>query len=64
MLPTEIVVLSVDIDAYWEQLDEYEQEDAISDFLSDKFGFCHNGFSYEEIGEQIRITNIQWDEDD
>ena len=64
MLPTEIVVLSVDLDAYWEQLDNYEQEDAISDYLSNEYGFCHKGFSYEEIGEQIHITHIEWDEEE
>lgn len=38
-LPTEIEILA-DIDP--------DDDDAISDYLSDVTGFCHNGFNLEE----------------
>lgn len=63
-LPTELYVNYYDIDAEWYNLEEQEQDEAVSDYLSDEYGFCHRGFEYEEIGEQIHITNIEWDEEE
>ena len=40
ILPTEI-----------ELPDGMEDEDEISDYLSDLTGFCHYGFDLEEVGE-------------
>ena len=60
-LPTELFVNCYDIDAEWYELEEQEQEEAISDYLSDTYGFCHYGFKYEDYGEQIHIINIEWD---
>lgn len=64
MLPKKLYVNPYDIDAEWDDLEEQEQEEAISDYLSDTYGFCHYGFSYEYDGEQIHITNIEWDEEE
>lgn len=64
MLPTELTVNCYDIDAEWDNLEEQEQDEAISDYLSDTYGFCHYGFSYEDDGEQIHIANIEWDEEE
>ena len=64
MLPKKLYVNPYDIDAEWDDLEEQEQEEAISDYLSDTYGFCHYGFSYEYDGGQIHITNIEWDEEE
>ena len=64
MLPKKLYVNPYDIDAEWDDLEEQEQEEAISDYLSDTYGFCHYGFSYEDDGEKIHITNIEWDEEE
>lgn len=37
--------------------------DAISDYLSDTYGFCHKGFEYEvdDSSKTITVVNIDWD---
>lgn len=64
MLPKKLYVNPYDIDAEWYDLEEQEQEEAVSDYLSDTYGFCHYGFTYKETNGQIRITNIEWDEEE
>ena len=64
MLPIELFVNHNDIDAEWDEMENDEREEAISEYLSDTYGFCHYGFSYEDDGEQIHITNIEWDEEE
>ena len=44
-LPTEV---EVTIDVEEEELDEEDAEYAISEYLSDEYGFCHDGFSMTE----------------
>jgi len=50
--------------------DEEEVGDAIGDYISDIFGYCHYGFDYEldtmDSGEvkQIIVTDIKWDTSD
>jgi predicted transcriptional regulator YdeE len=36
-------------------------DDAISDYLSDTFGFLHFGFNYEIVGDKVHVTDISWD---
>lgn len=64
MLPTELCVNPTDIDADWDEMDDDEKEETLSDFLSDMYGYCHKGFEYEETNGQVHITNIQWDLED
>lgn len=64
MLPTDVKVMAADIDDEWGQMDDYDKEEAVSDFLSDKYGFCHKGFLYEEVNGMVYITNIIWDEEE
>lgn len=64
MLPIEVFVNPYDIDSEWDEMDNDEKEEAMSEYLSDTYGFCHYGFSYEDDGEQIHITNIEWDEEE
>ena len=63
-LSTTIYVKNTYVNEHWEQFDECDKEEAISDYLSNKYGFCHYGFTYEEEGEVITITNIEWDEEE
>lgn len=61
-MPPKKVSLTTDlIDEDWDTLTEYEKDEAVSDFLSNRFGFCHYGFLYEEIDGVVYITNIEWD---
>lgn len=40
-------------DDIFEEISEY-----VSDYLSNKYGFCHEGF---EITMNIQVSNIKWD---
>lgn len=46
-LPKETIVTITSNDADFN--DKMQIADYISDYLSDEFGFCHNGFEYKEI---------------
>ena len=35
--------------------------DLLGDYLSDKYGFCHYGFDFEQAGNTFKIKNIEWD---
>lgn len=61
-LPKEITVTLDDLSL--EDIDdEDEVVDAISDYLSDTYGFCHKGFMWErgDDVDTINIYNIDWD---
>lgn len=45
-LPTE---LEIPIEVEEEELSDDDCEYAISEYLSDEYGFCHDGFTYTEI---------------
>lgn len=36
-------------------------EQAISDYLSDKIGYCHYGFDIKKYRNKLYATNIKWD---
>lgn len=63
-LPKEVFIDYDKLDIDWEEPDEYELLDAISDYLSDEYGFCHDGFEYKDTGSCIHITDIEWDTTD
>lgn len=58
------------------ELEEYSMEDLsnidddvildiVSDYLSDQFGFCHEGFENAEINsDKVVVTGILWDTSD
>lgn len=58
--------LTVNVDMFddWHLMDDYEKEEALNDYLSDEFGFCVNTYFYEECGDTIEITEIDWDTSD
>jgi hypothetical protein len=41
-----------------------ENNDAITDYLSDRYGFCVFGFDDKKIGDKHYAFNIEWDEND
>lgn len=63
-LPTEVYVKHEDISENWDEMDRSDQEEAMSNYLSDTYGFCHYYFEYTDDGEQIHVTNIEWDEEE
>jgi hypothetical protein len=63
-LPSEVFIEYDKLDVDWEECDEDELLDAISDYLSDEYGYCHDGFEYKNTGSCICVTNIEWDTTD
>ena len=63
-LPTEVYVKHEEISEDWDEMCRSEQEEAMANYLSDTYGFCHYYFEYEDDGEQIHITHIEWDEEE
>lgn len=47
-LPSEVTVSLEDLGLPDNATDK-EIEDALSDYLSDEYGFCHNGFFFEKV---------------
>lgn len=64
-LPTELTVNCYDINDCWDNLDENEKLDEISDYLTNEYEYCHDGFDFEEADNgDIHITDIKWDTTD
>lgn len=55
-LPTTLNIDSEDLDDGFENI-----EDAISEYLSDSYGYCHLGFNYKMENGIIKVFNIEWD---
>ena len=61
-LPNEFMVDCYTVDYDWEELDDDEKSDAISDYLTDEYEYCHNGFRFEQTDiRTIHVYDIQWD---
>ena len=69
-LPTEITLDRIDIeDNGFNVYDDDELEEQLSEYLSDEYGCCHEGFNYDVVWDsflpdqprKIKITNIDWD---
>ena len=43
--------------------DDYVQE-AINNYLSDKYGYCVEDYDYEIVDDKIKISLISWDTED
>ena len=67
-LPKSVKIKASDLAA--DSDDEEVIFDAVSDYLSDRYGYCHKGFNADiernEIGEPsiISVSNIEWDLDE
>lgn len=59
-LPSTVIINDEDL---INQDDELALEEYLGDMLSDKYGFCHNGFKYQVDKDKkiITITDIEWD---
>ena len=59
VLPEELEVAIKDLDINTEE----DIEEALSDYLSNEYGYCHLGYEYDFKGEVIHVYNIKWDID-
>lgn len=50
--------IEIDLDEFGQYFDLNETDfpDRIADYLSDKYGYCINGYSYS-----IKVNDIDWD---
>lgn len=72
VLPVNVIILASQLQLDTDSIadDEEELAEEISDYLSDTYGFCHKGFNFEvvknELGEPSNfvVTSIQWDTTD
>lgn len=62
-LPTSFSVLLSDAEKE-EMADSEDEEEFVSDYITNKYGFCHNGFNYEIVGDELIVNNVQWDIDE
>ena len=61
-LPNEFMVFGFVLADDFYDLDEDGQSEAISNYLSEEYEYCHNGFRFEETQNHlIHIYDIQWD---
>lgn len=69
-LPTTITLDRNDIeDNGFNVYNDDELDEALGEYLSDEYGYCHEGFNYNVVWDkflpdqpkEIKITNIKWD---
>ena len=63
MLPTTVMIKKECLEG-WDQLSDYEKEEVLNDYLSDTYGFLHEGYSYEETDDAVIIDRIMWEIDE
>ena len=63
-LPTEVDIPYYDLDLDGTEEDDYIIEDEISEYLSDVYGWLHNGFDYEVINESLKRNLKESSNDD
>ena len=60
-LPSELTLSIYDFNYVDGETDIDELNDAIGDYLSDEYGYCHKGFQFDVEGEKIYVYDIDWD---
>lgn len=60
-LPSELTLSIYDFNYVDGETDIDELNDAIGDYLSDEYGYCHNGFQFDVEGDKIYVYGIEWD---
>ena len=58
------ITLNKDMFDDWDTLSDDSKEETISEYLSDEYGFCVNSFFWDEYGDEISVTEIDWDMDE
>ena len=64
MLPEKVVIKKSEFTELEMCEDREKLEEELSEYLSDTYGFLHNGFNYVETDDEVIITNIAWEIDD
>ena len=63
-LPISFIIKLDDVE-YQEMVDSEDEEEYISNYITNEYGYCHNGFKYEFIDDDIiQVYDVQWDVDD
>lgn len=62
-LPTSFSVLLSDAEKA-EMAYSEDEEEFVSDYITNKYGFCHNGFNYDIVGDELIVSDVQWDIDE
>lgn len=62
-LPTELIISTKQLED-WDNASFEEREELIGDYLSDTYGFLHNGCCYEVVDDKIYLTDIDWEIDE
>ena len=63
MLPEKVIIKKSELLELEVCEDEEEFEEELSEYLSDTYGFLHNGFSYVETEDKVILTDINWELD-
>ena len=59
-LPDDVDIDIEDLDIE-DGMEDWEIVDAIGDYLSNEYGYCHYDFYYEIKGDKVCVTDISWD---
>ena len=62
-LPTDLVLSKNQLEN-WDNASFEEREELIGDYLSDTYGFLHNGYRYKAVDDKIYLTGIDWEIDE
>ena len=62
-LPTELVLSTKQLEG-WNNASFEEREELIGHYLSDTYGFLHNGYRYKVVDDKIYLTDIDWEIDE
>ena len=60
-LPTDELL---DLDLFENYKNDDELDELISDYLSNKYGYCINGYNYRLTETHVIVDNIEWDLDE
>ena len=58
------VSANMDQFTFWSEMTDEEKEEELCEYLSDEFGFCVNSFFWDDSGDVIEMTEIDWDTTD
>lgn len=44
-----------------ENTEDVDIGEILSDYITDKYGFLHGGFSYRKVGKRFILEDVKWD---